>query len=173
MSFSYVLYPAVGSSCTQLLGSIVPCPLGRPLPIRWVQLYFFAGYDWSYSLGIKHSIQSFTTFRQSLRCRFLEGDTLNGQSQGLLQYSKSETVVTIVGVHEDASMIEVQGTCGVTIPRVSTRRPIVAIASNAIQLTIEVSTQDGQVEIITCIGCRRDTRMETTTTVVVSLPCCT
>ena len=36
MSFSYVLYPAVGSSCTQLLGSIVL--------LRWVQLYPFVGY---------------------------------------------------------------------------------------------------------------------------------
>ena len=52
MSFSYVLYPAVGSSCTQLLGSIVPCPLGSPPThslgtiglLRWVQLYPFVGY---------------------------------------------------------------------------------------------------------------------------------
>ena len=52
MSFSCILYPAVGSSCTQLLGSIVPCPLGRPpthslgtiVLLRWVQLYPFAGY---------------------------------------------------------------------------------------------------------------------------------
>ena len=55
MSFSCILYPAVGSSCTQLLGSIVPCPLGRPLPIRWVRLYFFAGYNSTYSLGIKQT----------------------------------------------------------------------------------------------------------------------
>ena len=46
MSFSCILYPAVGSSYTQLLGSIVPYPfagydrtssLGTTLPIRWVQ----------------------------------------------------------------------------------------------------------------------------------------
>ena len=43
MSFSYVLYPAVGSSCTQLLGSVVP--------IRWVNSYPFAGYDRTSSLG--------------------------------------------------------------------------------------------------------------------------
>ena len=52
MSFSCILYPAVGSSCTQLLGSIVPCPLGSPPThslgtielLRWVQLYPFVGY---------------------------------------------------------------------------------------------------------------------------------
>ena len=59
MSFSCILYPAVGSSCTQLLGSIVPCPLGRPLPIRWVRSYFFAGYDWTCSLGIKQTTNKF------------------------------------------------------------------------------------------------------------------
>ena len=53
MSFSCILYPAVGSSCTQLLGSIVPCPLGSPLPIRWVRSYFFAGYNSTHSLGTK------------------------------------------------------------------------------------------------------------------------
>ena len=55
MSFSCILYPAVGSSCTQLLGSIVPCPLGRLLPIRWVRLYFFAGYNSTHSLGTKQT----------------------------------------------------------------------------------------------------------------------
>ena len=56
MSFSCILYPAVGSSCTQLLGSIVPCPLGSPpthslgtiVLLRWVQLYPFAGYQTSH-----------------------------------------------------------------------------------------------------------------------------
>ena len=43
MSFSCILYPAVGSSCTQLLGSIVP--------IRWVVPYPFAGYGRTSSLG--------------------------------------------------------------------------------------------------------------------------
>ena len=62
MSFSYVLYPAVGSSCTQLLGSIVPCPLGSPptyslgtiVLLRWVQLYPTAGYktDYEQSQGL-------------------------------------------------------------------------------------------------------------------------
>ena len=55
MSFSCILYPAVGSSCTQLLGSIVPCPLGSPLPIRWVRSYFFAGYNSTHSLGTKQT----------------------------------------------------------------------------------------------------------------------
>ena len=55
MSFSCILYPAVGSSCTQLLGSVVPCPLGRLLPIRWVRSYFFAGYNSTHSLGTKQT----------------------------------------------------------------------------------------------------------------------
>ena len=40
MSFSCILYPAVGSSCIQLLGSIVL--------LRWVQLYPFVGYKTVY-----------------------------------------------------------------------------------------------------------------------------
>ena len=40
MSFSCILYPAVGSSCTQLLGTIVL--------LRWVQLYPFVGYKTVY-----------------------------------------------------------------------------------------------------------------------------
>ena len=55
MSFSCILYPAVGSSCTQLQGTIVPCPLGSPLPIRWVRSYFFAGYNSTHSLGTKQT----------------------------------------------------------------------------------------------------------------------
>ena len=56
MSFSCILCPAVGSSCTQLLGSIVPCPLGSPpLPIRWVRSNFFAGYNSTHSLGTKQT----------------------------------------------------------------------------------------------------------------------
>ena len=55
MSFSCILYPAVGSSCTQLLGSIVPYPLGRLLPIRWVRSYLFAGYNSTHSLGTKQT----------------------------------------------------------------------------------------------------------------------
>ena len=55
MPFSCFLYPAVGSSCTQLLGNIVPCPLGSPLPIRWVRSYFFAGYNSTHSLGTKQT----------------------------------------------------------------------------------------------------------------------
>ena len=43
MPFSCFLYPAVGSSCTQLLGSIVPS--------GWVAPYPAAGYERTYSLG--------------------------------------------------------------------------------------------------------------------------
>ena len=62
MSFFMFLYPAVGSSCTQLLGSIVPCPLGRPLPIRWVRSYFFAEYNSTHSLGTKQSTNNRTDY---------------------------------------------------------------------------------------------------------------
>ena len=62
MSFSCVLYPAVGSSCTQLQGSIVPCPLGRLLPIRWVRSYFFAGYNSTHSLGTKQTTNNRTDY---------------------------------------------------------------------------------------------------------------
>ena len=55
MSFSCILYPAVGSSCTQPLGSIVPCPLGSLLPICWVRSYFFAGYNSTQPLGTKQT----------------------------------------------------------------------------------------------------------------------
>ena len=44
MLSSCFLYPAVGSSYTQLLGSIVPN--------RWVDSYPAAGYERTYSLGI-------------------------------------------------------------------------------------------------------------------------
>ena len=43
MPFSCFLYPAVGSSYTQLLGSIVPS--------GWVNSYPAAGYERTYSLG--------------------------------------------------------------------------------------------------------------------------
>ena len=43
MSFSCFLYPAVGSSYTQLLGSIVPS--------GWVDSYPAAGYERTCSLG--------------------------------------------------------------------------------------------------------------------------
>ena len=44
MPFSCFLYPAVGSSYTQLLGSIIPS--------GWVDSYPAAGYERTYSLGI-------------------------------------------------------------------------------------------------------------------------
>ena len=43
MPFSCFLYPAVGSSYTQLLGSIIPS--------GWVESYPAAGYERTYSLG--------------------------------------------------------------------------------------------------------------------------
>ena len=88
MSFSCILYPAVGSSCTQLLGSIVPCPLGSPpthslgtiVLLRWVQLYPFVGYK-----------------------------TDHEQSQGLLKcWLDPEPEVAVATDHEDSTTVEVQ-----------------------------------------------------------------
>ena len=88
MSFSCILYPAVGSSCTQLLGSIVPCPLGRPpthslgtiVLLRWVQLYPFVGYK-----------------------------TDHKQAQGLLEPADPIPVVADVGaVHTDVTTVDAQ-----------------------------------------------------------------
>ena len=62
MSFSCILYPAVGSSCTQLLGSIVPIRWVAPIPIRWVRSYFFAGYNSTHSLGTKQSTNNRTDY---------------------------------------------------------------------------------------------------------------
>ena len=92
MSFSCILYPAVGSSCTQLLGSIVPCPLGRPLPIRWVQLYPFVGYK-----------------------------TDHEQAQGLLEcWLDPVPDAAAVGEHVDATTAESQAVRDVIALRAST-----------------------------------------------------
>ena len=100
MSFSYVLYPAVGSSCTQLLGSIVPCPLGRPptyslgtiVLLRWVQLYPTAGYKTDYE-----------------------------QSQGLLEPADPVPVAAVVKVaHVGVTTFEAQVVREGTVLRVST-----------------------------------------------------
>ena len=100
MSFSCILYPAVGSSCTQLLGSIVPCPLGRPpthslgtiVLLRWVQLYPFAGYKTDYE-----------------------------QTQELLKRRLDpESEVAVVVVHADVTTDEVQVVRVVAVPWVST-----------------------------------------------------
>ncbi len=134
MSFSCILYPAVGSSCTQLLGSIVPCPLGRPpthslgtiVLLRWVQLYPFAGYKTDYE-----------------------------QARGLLKRLRPEPVAAAVEGHVDATTGEVQVVRVATDPCGSTRRPIVANDANVDQLTREVVTQGGQVEVVVCIGSGR------------------
>ena len=102
MSFFMFLYPAVGSSCTQLLGSIVPCPLGRPpthslgtiVLLRWVQLYPFAGYK-----------------------------TDHEQSQGLLKcWLDPEPVAAVVEAvaHADVTTVEAQAARVVVVQWVST-----------------------------------------------------
>ena len=99
MSFSCILYPAVGSSCTQLLGSIVPCPLGSPpthslgtiVLLRWVQLYPFVGYK-----------------------------TDHEQARGLLKCLRPVPVAAEVVVHDDVTTEEVQEVRVVAVPWVST-----------------------------------------------------
>ena len=100
MSFLCVLYPAVGSSCTQLLGSIVPCPLGRPpthslgtiVLLRWVQLYPFVGYK-----------------------------TDHEQAQGLLEcWLDTERGVAAVARQDDVTTSEEQGVRFAAVPGVST-----------------------------------------------------
>ena len=94
-----MLYPAVGSSCTQLLGSIVPCPLGRPptyslgtiVLLRWVQLYPFAGYK-----------------------------TDHEQAQGLLEPADTEPDEAVGVGHVDVTTEEVQAVRGVADQWVST-----------------------------------------------------
>ena len=152
MSFSCILYPAVGSSCTQLLGSVVPCPLGSPpthslgtiVLLRWVQLYPFVGYKIVYE-----------------------------QSRGLLKRLYPEPEGAAAVVHTDATTEEVQAVRVVAAPRGSTRRPTPAVAANAGQLTSAVLTQGGQVEVVACVSCRRETGVvDTTIIVAVVLVCC-
>ena len=99
MSFSCILYPAVGSSCTQLLGSIVPCPLGSPpthslgtiVLLRWVQLYPFVGYK-----------------------------TDHEQVRGLLKRLRPVPVAAVVVAHVDVTTAEAQVVRVATVPWVST-----------------------------------------------------
>ena len=88
----------------------------------------------------------------------LEGDTYKRQSQGLLKrWLDPEPVATgvvfEVAAHGNPTRFKYHVVRIVFYPQVRTRRPIVASSANIVQLTREVITQGGQVEIITCVSC--------------------
>ena len=74
---------------------------------------------------------------------------------GLLKPADSVPVAAVVVAHIDVTTAEAQAVRVEAVPWVSTRRPIVAIVANVVQLTRAVPTQCGQVKIITCVSGRR------------------
>ena len=123
MSFSCFLYPAVGSSYTQLLGSIVPN--------RWVDSYPAAGYERTCSLG---TINIATTIRRtcpkalnrecslhslpftSLRSVTIGSGRVGVELLGLLKTADSVPVAAVVVAHPDVIKIEVQAVRAVAVP---------------------------------------------------------
>ena len=114
MLFSCFLYPAVGSSYTQLLGSIIPS--------GWVDSYPAAGYERTYSLGtiniatiIRRTSPKVLNRECSLHSLpFGEG---RGGVLGLLEPANPEPVVAVVGApHLDATMAEVQAVRAAAVP---------------------------------------------------------
>lgn len=93
---------------------------------------------------------------------------------GLLEPANPEPALADVVVHADAATVEDQGVREFVVPWVSTRRPIAAAVANAVQLTRDVVSQAGQIEVITCSGGRREARVgDTTAEVGVVLVYCT
>ena len=93
---------------------------------------------------------------------------------GLLEPANPEPVLAAEVVHVDFTTVEDQAVRAVAEPWVSTRRPIVAVAANEVQLTIAVVTQGGQVEIFACVSSRRKAGViDTTASVAVVLVRCT
>ena len=106
--------------------------------------------------------------------RLLEGNTYKRQSQGLLEPANPAPGVADVVAHADATTVEVQVVRVVAAPRVSTRRPIVAVVANAEQLTRVVVTQGGQVKVFACVSSgRKAGGGDTTAGVLVEHGCCT
>ena len=123
MPFSCFLYPAVGSSYTQLLGSIVPN--------GWVDSYPAAGYERTYSLG---TINIATIIRRtcpkalnrecslhslpftSLRSVTVGSGRFGVGLLGLLEPVDPEPVEAGVAVHGDGAIAEVQVVRGVAVP---------------------------------------------------------
>ena len=115
MPFSCFLYPAVGSSYTQLLGSIIPS--------GWVDSYPAAGYERTYSLG---TINIATIIRRtcpkalnqecslhplpftSLRSVTVGSGRFGVGLLGLLEHADPEPVGAAAVVHGDVATVEVQ-----------------------------------------------------------------
>ena len=137
MPFSCFLYPAVGSSYTQLLGSIIPS--------GWVDSYPAAGYERTYSLG---TINIATIIRRtspkalnrecslhslpftSLRSVTVGSGRFGVGLLGLLEPADPEPVLAGVVAHADAATVEAQVVRADVVLWVSTRRPIVAVVAN-------------------------------------------
>ena len=127
MPFSCFLYPAVGSSYTQLLGSIVPS--------GWVDSYPAAGYERTCSLG---TINIATIIRRtcpkalnrecslhslpftSLRSVTVGSGRVGMGLLGLLEIADPVPAEAVVVVHADAATEEVQGVRVAAVPWVST-----------------------------------------------------
>ena len=95
---------------------------------------------------------------------------------GLLEPADSEPVVVdaSAAAHDDVTTAEVQAVCAAAVDQASTRRPIVAVSANALQLTRVIVTQGGQVKVVACISSGRKARVvNTTAAVVVDFVCCT
>ena len=128
MPFSCFLYPAVGSSYTQLLGSIVPN--------RWVDSYPAAGYERTYSLGtiniaiiirrtcpkaLNRECSLHSLPFTSLRSVTVGSGRVGVGLLGLLKPASPEPVVAVAAVaHGDATTVEAQDVRVVAVPRVST-----------------------------------------------------
>ena len=118
MLFSCFLYPAVGSSYTQLLGSIVPN--------RWVDSYPTAGYERTYSLGminiatiIRRTCPKALNRECSLHSLPLLGRVGVGLL-GLLEIADLEPGDAAVVTHGDAATAEAQAARAVATQWVST-----------------------------------------------------
>ena len=127
MPFSCFLYPAVGSSYTQQLGSIVPS--------GWVDSYPAAGYERTYSLG---TINIATIIRRtcpkalnrecslhslpftSLRSVTVGSGRVGVGLLGLLEAADPEPPIAVDAAHVDAGTVEVQGVRETAGPWVST-----------------------------------------------------
>ena len=93
---------------------------------------------------------------------------------GLLELADPVPAVAAAAGRDYVVNVERQAVRGVAVPWDSTRRPIVAVVANGVQVTSVVGTQGGQVEVITCIGGGREASVPDTMAVVgVVLVCCT
>ena len=75
-------------------------------------------------------------------------------------------VIAVVAVHADVATLEAQDVSADIVVRLGIRRPVVAVAENAEPRIHAVIAQDRKVEVLACIGCRRESRIIDTTVVV-------